>query len=223
MGVDKVLCVTVDAPAAVAELAARPTLQHKRVGRAWLGGWVDAGGGGRCSFGRGRGGSLRGQTLWCGALGVACAVKGRGIAEARTALTCRRRRDGPTRSGRNAVWMTRIALTGHQGAAPTRCSTFRANRFATSDNPMQCVHQVELLADKNGGLVRLLGLEIGAPEAGQGPKCQRYAAVVEDGVLLKLVGGALRRSGAGRGGAGWGGVGRGGAGQDQGVVVGRWL
>jgi hypothetical protein len=31
MGVDKVVCVTVDAPAAVAELAGRPTLQHKRV------------------------------------------------------------------------------------------------------------------------------------------------------------------------------------------------
>ncbi|GLC33733.1 hypothetical protein PLESTB_000110000 [Pleodorina starrii] len=45
--------------------------------------------------------------------------------------------------------------------------------------------RVELLADRNGGLVRLLGLEIGTPES-TGPKCQRYAAVVEDGVLLKL-------------------------------------
>ncbi|KAG2482671.1 hypothetical protein HYH03_018408 [Edaphochlamys debaryana] len=45
--------------------------------------------------------------------------------------------------------------------------------------------RVELLADRNGGLVRLLGLEIGTPES-SGPKCQRYAAVVEDGVLLKL-------------------------------------
>ncbi|KAG2435333.1 hypothetical protein HXX76_007407 [Chlamydomonas incerta] len=75
MGVDKVVCVTIDAPAAVAELAGRPTLQHPRV---------------------------------------------------------------------------------------------------------------DLMADKNGGLVRLLGLEIGTPEGGPGPKCQRYAAVVEDGVLLKL-------------------------------------
>ncbi|KXZ42739.1 hypothetical protein GPECTOR_121g440 [Gonium pectorale] len=46
--------------------------------------------------------------------------------------------------------------------------------------------KVQLLADRNGGLVRLLGLEIGSPEGGPGPKCQRYAAVVEDGVLLKL-------------------------------------
>ncbi|GIM06936.1 hypothetical protein Vretimale_11175 [Volvox reticuliferus] len=45
--------------------------------------------------------------------------------------------------------------------------------------------RVELLADRNCGLVRLLGLEIGTLE-GAGPKCQRYAAVVEDGVLLKL-------------------------------------
>lgn len=36
--------------------------------------------------------------------------------------------------------------------------------------------------------MRLLGLEYGTLEAA-GPKCQRYAAVVEDGVLLKLVGG----------------------------------
>ncbi len=42
------------------------------------------------------------------------------------------------------------------------------------------------MADKNGGLVRLLGLEIETPESA-GLKCQRYAAVVEDGVLLKLV------------------------------------
>ncbi len=47
--------------------------------------------------------------------------------------------------------------------------------------------QVRLLADRNGGLVRLLGLEIGEPGE-QGIKCQRYAAVIEDGVLLKLVG-----------------------------------
>ncbi len=38
--------------------------------------------------------------------------------------------------------------------------------------------------------MRLLGLEYGSLEA-VGPKCQRYAAVVEDGVLLKLVGGML--------------------------------
>lgn len=46
--------------------------------------------------------------------------------------------------------------------------------------------QVELLADRNCGLVRLLGLEMGTQESA-GAKCQRYAAVVEDGVLLKLV------------------------------------
>lgn len=45
--------------------------------------------------------------------------------------------------------------------------------------------KVEIYADKNGGVVRMLGLEIGSGE-GAGPKCQRYAAVVEDGVLLKL-------------------------------------
>ena len=47
--------------------------------------------------------------------------------------------------------------------------------------------QVELLADKNGGLMRLLGVEIGAPDATNEPRCQRFACIVEDGILLKLV------------------------------------
>ena len=51
----------------------------------------------------------------------------------------------------------------------------------------QCF-QVELLSDKNGGLIRLLGVEIGAPDATNEPRCQRFAAIVEDGILLKLVG-----------------------------------
>ena len=46
---------------------------------------------------------------------------------------------------------------------------------------------LELLADKNGGLVRLLGVEIGEPDATNGPRCQRFAAIVDDGILLKLV------------------------------------
>lgn len=37
-------------------------------------------------------------------------------------------------------------------------------------------------ADSNGGFVRLLGLDLS-----QGPKCQRFAGIVEDGILLKLV------------------------------------
>jgi len=46
---------------------------------------------------------------------------------------------------------------------------------------------VELLADKNGGLMRLLGVEIGEPDATTEPRCQRFAAIVDDGILLKLV------------------------------------
>ncbi|GAX81262.1 hypothetical protein CEUSTIGMA_g8694.t1 [Chlamydomonas eustigma] len=45
---------------------------------------------------------------------------------------------------------------------------------------------VELLADKNGGLIRLLGVEIGSPDSSSEPRCQRFAAIVEDGILLKL-------------------------------------
>ena len=48
--------------------------------------------------------------------------------------------------------------------------------------------QLELLADRNGGFMRLLGLELADPESGEkGPKCQRFGAIVEDGILIKLV------------------------------------
>ena len=55
-----------------------------------------------------------------------------------------------------------------------------------------CIHwlpfQLELMADRNGGFMRLLGLELATPESGeQGPKCQRFGAIVEDGILIKLV------------------------------------
>jgi peroxiredoxin len=40
-------------------------------------------------------------------------------------------------------------------------------------------------ADRNGSFVRLLGLDLGGPDAS--PKCQRFAAILEDGILLKLV------------------------------------
>eukprot|EP00983_Pelagomonas_calceolata_P088050 1157109-Pelagomonas_calceolata.AAC.1 len=46
--------------------------------------------------------------------------------------------------------------------------------------------QVELLADGNGGFVRMLGFELGIAE-GSGPKCQRFAGIVDDGILLKVV------------------------------------
>jgi peroxiredoxin len=44
---------------------------------------------------------------------------------------------------------------------------------------------VAVAADTNGALTRFLGMEQGAPDAA-GARSLRYAAVVEDGVLLKL-------------------------------------
>lgn len=43
--------------------------------------------------------------------------------------------------------------------------------------------QLQVLADRNQSFVRLLGVELG-PE---GPPCQRFAGVVDGGILLKLV------------------------------------
>ncbi len=50
--------------------------------------------------------------------------------------------------------------------------------------------QVKLAADPTGGFIRLLGLELGVTE-GSGPKCQRFAGIMEDGILLKVVGGVV--------------------------------
>ena len=46
---------------------------------------------------------------------------------------------------------------------------------------------VEMLADKNAGLVRLLGVDLGAVDSTSEPRTQRFAAIVDDGILLKLV------------------------------------
>ena len=46
---------------------------------------------------------------------------------------------------------------------------------------------VEMLADKNAGLVRLLGVDLGAVDSTTEPRTQRFAAIVDDGILLKLV------------------------------------
>jgi peroxiredoxin len=48
--------------------------------------------------------------------------------------------------------------------------------------------QVEVMADTTGAFARQLGVELGS--AGEpGARSMRYSAVVEDGILLKLVGG----------------------------------
>jgi peroxiredoxin len=46
--------------------------------------------------------------------------------------------------------------------------------------------KIEVWADTKGYWTRMLGLDIEQPDA-QGPKSQRYAALVENGILLKLM------------------------------------
>jgi peroxiredoxin len=47
--------------------------------------------------------------------------------------------------------------------------------------------ELQVLADKTGAFVRMLGVEAPAGAAAQGhPPCLRYAAVVDDGVLLRI-------------------------------------
>ena len=47
--------------------------------------------------------------------------------------------------------------------------------------------KVAVAADTNAALTRMLGVELGDP-AGPGPRSLRYSAVLDDGILLKLVG-----------------------------------
>ncbi len=52
---------------------------------------------------------------------------------------------------------------------------------------MPCA-QIEVLADHNGGFMRLLGMDlVGEPLGDKGIPCQRFAAVVDNGILLRLV------------------------------------
>ena len=53
-------------------------------------------------------------------------------------------------------------------------------------------NKVRLIADGNGDLSRALGLDFDGSGIGFGVRCQRFAAIVEDGVLKKL---ALEESG----------------------------
>lgn len=46
--------------------------------------------------------------------------------------------------------------------------------------------KVTVAADTNASLTRMLGVELGEPNRA-GPKSLRYAAILEDGILLKLV------------------------------------
>lgn len=52
-----------------------------------------------------------------------------------------------------------------------------------------------MVADTNGAFTRFLGVELAAPDA-PGARSQRYAAVVDDGVLLKVVSWEAEASGA---------------------------
>jgi glutaredoxin/glutathione-dependent peroxiredoxin len=47
--------------------------------------------------------------------------------------------------------------------------------------------ELQVLADKTGGFVRMLGVEAPAEKRAEGhPPCFRYAAVIDDGVLLRI-------------------------------------
>jgi peroxiredoxin len=46
--------------------------------------------------------------------------------------------------------------------------------------------KIELLADGNGELARAMGLELDLRDRGMGIRSQRYAAIVEDGVIRSL-------------------------------------
>jgi hypothetical protein len=62
------------------------------------------------------------------------------------------------------------------------CWPFHSVTWDTSGHALQ----VKVAADANGSWTRYLGLELAPPDQ-PGPRSLRYAAIVDDGVLLKLV------------------------------------
>lgn len=67
----------------------------------------------------------------------------------------------------------------HELLAPRRCR-------ASACPPPTCLPPLQVVSDPNGAFTRFLGMEQGAPDA-SGARSLRYAAVVDDGVLLKVV------------------------------------
>lgn len=52
--------------------------------------------------------------------------------------------------------------------------------------PAPCASPPQVVTDENGAFTRFLGMEQAAPDAA-GARSLRYAAVVDDGTLLKVV------------------------------------
>ena len=52
--------------------------------------------------------------------------------------------------------------------------------------PTGATGKVDLLADGNGELTRALGFEVDRTASGMGRRCRRFAAVIDDGVILML-------------------------------------
>jgi peroxiredoxin len=46
--------------------------------------------------------------------------------------------------------------------------------------------QVKMVSDPNGGFSRMLGVDLEAPATG-GAASQRYAGIVQDGILIRMV------------------------------------
>mmetsp|Transcript_6510 Transcript_6510/g.18725 ORF Transcript_6510/g.18725 Transcript_6510/m.18725 type:complete len:247 (+) Transcript_6510:147-887(+) len=47
-------------------------------------------------------------------------------------------------------------------------------------------HEITLVADETGGMTRMLGLDLEPGKDGSGPRSQRYSALIDGGILLKL-------------------------------------
>src|ERR1700676_293646 len=113
---------------------------------------------------------------------------------------------------RAALGQGRVVLFAVPGAFTPTCSDYhlpgfvhRADEFFTKNvDTVACISvndpfvmgawdrdqkvgdKVLMLADGNGEFTRAMGLEADMSGAGLGPRSQRYAAVIEDGILKAL-------------------------------------
>lgn len=49
------------------------------------------------------------------------------------------------------------------------------------------INEIVFAADSNGGLTRLLGMDVDHGSAGEGPQSLRYSLALEDGIILKVM------------------------------------
>jgi peroxiredoxin len=92
----------------------------------------------------------------------------------------------PAQSG-EVLGSGKVVLFAVPGAFTPTCSDYDAFVMGAWGNAQNVDDKVTLLADGNGDFTSAMGLEMDGSGFGLGTRSQRYAAIVEDGVVKELL------------------------------------